>query len=125
MAGVEAKKPMIAFADPVFSKEARGEARAKQVAMRNLSSFYRGSQLDLSSLAESLPQASVRNLQDLPGGGYLEAVPRKIEKPRQTSFPFPCPLQRCWRGFKKEAPGCVCVEPGRAGSSAPQHSLKG
>jgi len=29
----------------------------------------------------------VRNLQDLPGGGYLEAVPRKIEKLRQTSFP--------------------------------------
>ena len=42
MAAVEAKKPMIAFADPVFSKEARDEAKAKQVAMRSLSSFYQG-----------------------------------------------------------------------------------
>ena len=49
-------EPMIAFADPVFSKEAHDEARAKQVAMRSLSSFYRGSQLDVRSLAESLPQ---------------------------------------------------------------------
>ena len=56
MAAVEAKKPMIAFADPVFSKEAQDEAKAKQVAMRSLSSFYRGSQLDVRSLAESLPQ---------------------------------------------------------------------
>ena len=56
MAAVEAKKPMIAFADPVFSKEARAEAKAKHVAMRSLSSFYRGSQLDVRSLAENLPQ---------------------------------------------------------------------
>ena len=56
MAAVEAKRPMIAFADPVFSKEAQDEARAKQVAMRSLSSFYRGLQLDVRSLAESLPQ---------------------------------------------------------------------
>jgi CHAT domain-containing protein len=56
MAGVEANKPMIAFADPVFSPEARAEAKAKQVAMRSLPSFYRGTQLDARSLAESLPQ---------------------------------------------------------------------
>ena len=56
MAVIEANRPMIAFADPVFSKEAQDEARAKQVAMRSLSSFYRGLQLDLRSLAESLPQ---------------------------------------------------------------------
>jgi CHAT domain-containing protein len=56
MAAVEATKPMIAFADPVFSKEAQDEARANHVAMRSLSSFYRGSQLDVRSLAESLPQ---------------------------------------------------------------------
>jgi CHAT domain-containing protein len=56
MATLEAAKPMIAFADPVFSKEARAEAKAEHVAMRSLSSFYRGSQLDLRSLAESLAQ---------------------------------------------------------------------
>ena len=51
-----APKPMIAFADPVFSKEAHAEAKAQHVAMRSLSSFYRGSELDVTSLAEDLPQ---------------------------------------------------------------------
>ena len=51
----EAKKPMIAFADPVFSEKAHDEAKGEQVAMRSLSSFYRGSELDVRSLAESLP----------------------------------------------------------------------
>ena len=58
VATVEAKKPMIAFADPVFSKKAQDEAKAEQVAMRSLSSFYRGPQLDVRSLAESLPPAA-------------------------------------------------------------------
>jgi tetratricopeptide (TPR) repeat protein/CHAT domain-containing protein len=53
--GVEAKKPMIAFADPIFSKDTHDEAKVEQVAMRSLSSFYQGSELDLRSLAESLP----------------------------------------------------------------------
>jgi CHAT domain-containing protein len=52
----EAKKPMIAFADPVFSKEAHAEAKAQHVAMRSIPSFYKGSQIDVKSLAESLPQ---------------------------------------------------------------------
>lgn len=47
---------MIAFADPVFSKEAHVQARAQQVAMRSLSSFYQGSQLDVRSLGEQLVQ---------------------------------------------------------------------
>jgi CHAT domain-containing protein/Tfp pilus assembly protein PilF len=50
-----AKKPMIAFADPVFSKMARKGA-AQLVAMRGLASFVRGTQIDISSLAENLPQ---------------------------------------------------------------------
>jgi CHAT domain-containing protein len=54
MAAVEAKKPLIAFADPVFSKQAH--AAAKHVALRSLPSFYRGAQLDVGSLGESLPQ---------------------------------------------------------------------
>jgi CHAT domain-containing protein len=47
-----ARKPMIAFADPVFSKT----ARAQQVAMRSLTSFYRGTQVDVAAMGEYLPQ---------------------------------------------------------------------
>jgi tetratricopeptide (TPR) repeat protein len=51
-----APKPMIAFADPVFSKQAYAQAGAQQVAMRSLSSFYQGSQIDVRSLGEQLVQ---------------------------------------------------------------------
>jgi CHAT domain-containing protein len=47
---------MIAFADPVFSKQAHAQAKAQQVAMRSLSSFYKGSQIDVRSLGEYLVQ---------------------------------------------------------------------
>jgi CHAT domain-containing protein len=47
-----ARKPMIAFADPVFSKA----ARAQQVAMRGIVSFYRGTQIDVAAIGEHLPQ---------------------------------------------------------------------
>jgi CHAT domain-containing protein len=50
-----APKPMIAFADPVFSKSAKRAAR-QQVAMRGMTSFVTGTQIDISSLAEYLPQ---------------------------------------------------------------------
>ena len=49
-----ASKPMIAFADPVFSKAARAEAQT--VAMRSITSFYRGTQIDVASVGEYLPQ---------------------------------------------------------------------
>jgi CHAT domain-containing protein len=49
-----ARKSMIAFADPVFSKAAR--TRAQQLAMRSITSFYRGSQVDIAALGEYLPQ---------------------------------------------------------------------
>ena len=49
-----ARKPMVAFADPVFSKAAR--ARAQQVALRGLTSFYRGIQVDVAAVGEHLPQ---------------------------------------------------------------------
>ena len=55
VAAVGAEKPMIAFADPVFSED-DPEGEEKQVAQRSLSHFYRGSQLDAKSLAEALPQ---------------------------------------------------------------------
>jgi CHAT domain-containing protein len=48
------RKPMIAFADPVFSMAAR--ARAQQVAMRSITSFYRGTQVDVAAIGEYLPQ---------------------------------------------------------------------
>jgi CHAT domain-containing protein/tetratricopeptide (TPR) repeat protein len=47
-----ARKPMIAFADPVFSKA----ARAQQLAMRSITSFYRGTQVDVAAIGEYLPQ---------------------------------------------------------------------
>ncbi|HLL27491.1 MAG TPA: CHAT domain-containing tetratricopeptide repeat protein [Xanthobacteraceae bacterium] len=50
-----APKPMIAFADPVFSKAARKEAQAQQVALRSLPSLYQGAQIDIKSLGEMLP----------------------------------------------------------------------
>src|SRR3984893_14599216 len=53
-----ADKPMIAFADPVFSKMARKEAQAQQVALRSLPSLYQGSQIDIKALGEMLPPLS-------------------------------------------------------------------
>jgi CHAT domain-containing protein/tetratricopeptide (TPR) repeat protein len=47
-----ARKPVIAFADPVFSKAARGQ----QAAMRSITSFYRGTQADIAAIGEYLPQ---------------------------------------------------------------------
>src|ERR1700730_17203233 len=49
-----ARKPMIAFADPVFSKAAR--QKAQQLAMRSITSFYRGTQVDVAAIGEYLPQ---------------------------------------------------------------------
>ena len=50
-----ARKPMIAFADPVFSKAARAGAQ-KQLAMRSIASFYRGTQIDVAAIGDYLPQ---------------------------------------------------------------------
>ena len=47
-----AQKPMIAFADPVFSKEPNTQV----VALRSLLNFYEGGRPDLVSLAKALPQ---------------------------------------------------------------------
>jgi CHAT domain-containing protein len=52
----KAEKPMIAFADPVFAKNAPMKAKQERVALRSLTRFYRGSQLDVQSLADALPQ---------------------------------------------------------------------
>jgi CHAT domain-containing protein/Tfp pilus assembly protein PilF len=50
-----ASKPMIAFAEPVFSKSARQEAQAQQVALRSLPSLYQGTQIDIKALGKMLP----------------------------------------------------------------------
>jgi CHAT domain-containing protein len=49
-----ARKPMIAFADPVFSKAAR--AQAQKLAMRSITTFYRGTQVDVAAIGDYLPQ---------------------------------------------------------------------
>ena len=49
-----AQKPMIAYADPVFSKTAREEAQ--KVALRSMASFYSGTQINVTALAETLDQ---------------------------------------------------------------------
>jgi tetratricopeptide (TPR) repeat protein len=60
-----AEKPIIAFADPVFSKDPTSQVIAsrsmtgqndKKLALRSLVNFYEGSQPDLVSLAKALPQ---------------------------------------------------------------------
>ena len=53
-----ASKPMIAFADPIFSKAARTQAQVQQVALRSLPSLYQGSQIDIRALGEMLPPLS-------------------------------------------------------------------
>jgi CHAT domain-containing protein/Flp pilus assembly protein TadD len=50
-----ARKPMIAFADPVFSRDARAAAR-KHLAMRSITSFYSGTQVDVAEIGEALDQ---------------------------------------------------------------------
>ena len=49
-----ARKPMIAFADPLFSNTARAKTQA--LAMRSITSFYRGTQLNVAAIGEYLPQ---------------------------------------------------------------------
>jgi CHAT domain-containing protein len=55
-----ARKPMIAFADPMFAKAARASAE-QQAALGSIVSFYRGTRVDVSAIRERLPQ--------LPGTG--------------------------------------------------------
>jgi hypothetical protein len=75
-----AARVMIAFADPLFSKEAYAEATSKHVTIRSLPSFYRGAQLDVRSLAESLPQlpgtrAEVETI-------FYKSHPKRVPKAR-------------------------------------------
>jgi len=49
-----AQKPMIAFADPVFSAQAQSGAQERKIAMRSMTNFYSGTQIDIASLAKEL-----------------------------------------------------------------------
>jgi CHAT domain-containing protein len=56
------QKQMIAFADPVFSTQPRSGPKERKVAMRSMTSFYSGTQLDIASLAKALsPLPETRN----------------------------------------------------------------
>ena len=69
-----AKKPMIAFADPLFSKQARVDA-VQQVSIRGITSFYNGTQIDVATIGENLPQ--------LPGTcTEVEAIAKALEADR-------------------------------------------
>ncbi len=48
-------KPMIAFADPIFSQKQREPAQVQTVATRGMLDFYQGARLDLTALGEGLP----------------------------------------------------------------------
>ena len=50
-----APKPLLAFADPVFARAGATQAPTQpQIAMRSMTSFYQGSQIDLARLSASL-----------------------------------------------------------------------
>jgi CHAT domain-containing protein len=71
-----ARKPVIAFADPVFSKAAR--ARRKQFATRSITSFYRGTQVDVASIGSYLPQLSGTRKEAQQIAAELKADPADI-----------------------------------------------
>ena len=73
-----APKPLIAFADPVFSKQERKQAQNK-VAMRSITEFYRGTQFDLASLGEALPQLPETRKEVQAVAKALNADPRDIK----------------------------------------------
>jgi tetratricopeptide (TPR) repeat protein len=50
-----ARKPLIAFADPVFSKAA-ARAETRSLSPRSITSFYRGTAIDLAAMGAYLPQ---------------------------------------------------------------------
>ncbi len=52
----EAPRSMIAFADPVFSQKARNKEQSVHPTLRSMPEFYEGTQIDVKSLGEALPQ---------------------------------------------------------------------
>jgi len=77
-AASHALKPLIAFADPVFSKVARRQA-AQQTASRGLMSFVTGTHVDIRSLAEYLPQLPSTRVEVQAIGKALQVDPIDIK----------------------------------------------
>jgi tetratricopeptide (TPR) repeat protein len=73
-----AAKPMIAFADPVFSKQAHVQA-TQQLAMRSIPSFYNGTQIDVARLGEYLPQLPGTRAEVQAIGKTLKADPSDLK----------------------------------------------
>ena len=73
-----AAKPMIAFADPVFSKQAHVQA-TQQLAMRSITSFYSGTQIDVARLGEYLPQLPGTRAEVQAIGKTLKADPSDLK----------------------------------------------
>jgi CHAT domain-containing protein len=66
-----APKPMIAFADPVFSQKARNQTPPARITLRSMPEFYQGTQIDVRRLGDALPQ--------LPGTrSEVKAVARSV-----------------------------------------------
>jgi CHAT domain-containing protein/cytochrome c-type biogenesis protein CcmH/NrfG len=66
-----APKPMIAFADPVFSQKARNQTPPARITLRSMPEFYQGTQIDVRTLGDALPQ--------LPGTrSEVKAVARSV-----------------------------------------------
>ena len=67
----QASKPMIAFADPVFSQKARNQTPPARITLRSMPEFYQGTQIDVRRLGDALPQ--------LPGTrSEVKAVARSV-----------------------------------------------
>src|SRR5262249_37717631 len=73
-----ARKPMIAFADPVFSKAARAQAQY-QLANQSITSFFQGTQVDLAAIGEYLPQLPGTRKEVKEIAAELEADPADIK----------------------------------------------
>jgi CHAT domain-containing protein/lipopolysaccharide biosynthesis regulator YciM len=71
-----ARKPLLAFADPVFSKAAHEQAQ--NAAMRSITSFYRGTQVDLAGIGDYLPQLPGTRKEAQQVGAELKADPADI-----------------------------------------------
>jgi hypothetical protein len=72
-----AHKPIIAFADPVFSKAAR--KKMQTVAVRSITSFYRGTQIDVTSIGEYLQQLPGTRKEAQQIAADLKADPAEIK----------------------------------------------
>ena len=75
--GSSARKPMVAFADPVFSKD--DGARVQQVATHSITTFYRGTVVDTAAIGKYLPPLPGTRREARQVAGELKADPADIK----------------------------------------------